>query len=352
IYATAEHVYVATAEAADEDETTESETAEDGPAEEPRRAVAADLKTIIHKFGLEQPETDGGLPRPVYMASGEVTGTLLNQFSMDEYQGDLRVAVTIENFRDNAQENHIKILRPNRGILEEIGTIPGLGIDERIFAVRFMGPQAYIVTFRQIDPLYALDLSDPTDPKALGELKITGFSSYLHPVGDNLLLGVGQEADEDGVIEGLQISLFDTSDPTDPRRVSQLLVEESSGSEQVDSAENAWSSSPVEHDHRAFLFYEDSSFIPYSISWSSYSSGRNDWGNDAGILVIGVEDGALSIENILKAASEDGKRTGWDGYLEPIRTVVVGDSVYGITGRGELAVWQASTGELLHLLHY
>ena len=89
-----------------------------------------------------------------------------------------------------------------------------------------MGPQAYIVTFRQIDPLYALDLSDPTDPKALGELKITGFSSYLHPVGDNLLLGIGQEADQDGRTEGLQISLFDTSDPTDPQRTHQLLLQD------------------------------------------------------------------------------------------------------------------------------
>ena len=345
IYATAEHVYVATAETAEK-----NETAEDEPATEPS-SVTADLKTIIHKFGLEQAEDDA-LPRPIYMASGEVVGTLLNQFSMDEYQGDLRVAVTIENFRENAQENHIKILRPNQGILEEIGTIPGLGIDERIFAVRFMGPQAYIVTFRQIDPLYALDLSDPTDPKALGELKITGFSSYLHPVGDNLLLGIGQEADEDGVIEGLQISLFDTSDPTDPQRVSQLLVEDISDSEQIGNADNVWSSSPVEDDHRAFLFYENSSFIPYRISWSSYSAGQSDWGNDAGILVVGVEDDELAVENTLKAATEDSKQTDREGYLEPIRTIVVGDSVYGITGRGELAVWQASTGELLHILPY
>ena len=111
--------------------------------------------------------------------------------------------MTIENFEENTRENHIKVLRPNQGVFEEIGTVSGLGIDERIFAVRFMGPQAYIVTFRQIDPLYALDLSDPTNPKALGELKIPGFSSYLHPVGGNLLLGIGQEANLDGRTQGL-----------------------------------------------------------------------------------------------------------------------------------------------------
>ena len=350
IYATADHVYVATTELTDE-------APADDPAAESRTALAADLKTIIHKFGIERPRSSESeaeasrelplLAHPIYMASGEVAGTLLNQFSMDEYQGDLRVAVTIENFRENTQENHIKVLRPEQGILEEIGTIAGLGIDERIFAVRFMGPQAYIVTFRQIDPLYALDLSDPTDPKALGELKITGFSSYLHPVGENLLLGIGQEADQDGIIEGLQISLFDTSDPTDPRRVHQLLLDDTLGLSGDDNIDTTRSYSPVEHDHRAFLFYENSAFIPYDIYWSSHGV----WGDEAGILVVEVKDGALSVENVLKAVrKKDNNQAGREMYLEPIRTIVVDNLVYGITGSGELITWRASTGELLHFI--
>ena len=354
IYATADHVYVATTESADE-------AAADGSAPEPRAALAADLKTIIHKFGIERRESGSEaeasrelppIARPIYMASGEVAGSLLNQFSMDEYQGDLRVAVTIENFSENTQENHIKILRPKRGILEEIGTIAELGIDERIFAVRFMGPQAYIVTFRQIDPLYALDLSDPTNPKALGELKITGFSSYLHPVGENLLLGVGQEADQDGRIEGLQISLFDTSDPTDPRRVDQLLLDDILDlSEVADNIDTTGSSSPVERDHRAFLFYENSAFIPYESYWSSYSP--RVWGSEAGILIIEAKDGALSVENVLKAVrKENDNPADRETYLEPIRTIVVDDLIYGITRNGELITWRASTGELLYLISY
>ena len=343
IYATAEHVYVATAERTDEDE------AADDSSTEPSSAPTADLKTIIHKFGIESDEeSDSAVARPIYRASGEVDGSLLNQFSMDEYQGDLRVAVTIEDFGENAQENHIKVLRPDQGILEEIGTIAGLGIDERIYAVRFMGPQAYIVTFRQIDPLYALDLSDPTDPKALGELKITGFSSYLHPVGENLLLGVGQEASPEGVVEGLQISLFDTSDPTDPQRIHQLLLDDIL---ELGEADSSGSSSPVEHDHRAFLFYENLSFIPYGMYWSSRLS--ESWGNEAGILVIEVEDGALSVENILKAVREkDNSPAGQETYLEPIRTIVVDGLVYGITRNGELITWRLSDGELLHLISY
>ena len=353
IYATADHVYVATAELIDEASADDSAT-------EPRPALVADLKTIIHKFGIERLKESGSeaeasrelppiIARPIYMASGEVAGTLLNQFSMDEYQGDLRVAVTIEHFSENTQENHIKILRPNQGILEEIGTIAGLGIDERIFAVRFMGPQAYIVTFRQIDPLYALDLSDPTNPKALGELKITGFSSYLHPVGENLLLGVGQEADQDGRIEGLQISLFDTSDPTDPQRINQLLLQDILDLGEADNIDTSGSSSPVEHDHRAFLFYENSAFIPYNIYWSSYSP--RSWGDEAGILVVEVKNGVLSVENILKAGRKgNDNQADREIYLEPIRTIVVDDLVYGITRNGELITWRASTGELLHLI--
>ena len=355
IYATADHVYVTTAESADEASADDSTV-------EPRTALAADLKTIIHKFGIERPgesEAEASreltpIARPVYLASGEVAGSLLNQFSMDEYQGDLRVAVTIEDFSENTQENHIKVLRPKEGILEEIGTITGLGIDERIFAVRFMGPQAYIVTFRQIDPLYALDLSNPTNPKALGELKITGFSSYLHPVGENLLLGVGQEADQDGIIEGLQISLFDTSDPTDPRRVNQLLLQDILDLDEADNIETSGSSSPVERDHRAFLFYENSAFIPYDIYWSSHRTfSPRDWGNEAGILVIKVKDGALSVENVLKAVhKKNNNQADREMYLEPIRTIVVDDLVYGITRNGELITWRASTGELLHLISY
>ena len=352
IYATADHVYVATAEPVDEAEA-------DGSATDSPVVPAADLKTIIHKFGIERPgesgsETETGrqLPvaRPVYMASGEVIGSLLNQFSMDEYQGDLRVAVTIEDFQENMRENHVKVLRPQRGILEEIGTISGLGIDERIFAVRFMGPQAYVVTFRQIDPLYALDLSDPQNPKALGELKITGFSSYLHPVGDNLLLGIGQEADQDGSIEGLQISLFDTSDPTSPQRTHQLLLPDILDLGGADSADSTRSSSFAEHDHRAFLFYQDSAFIPYGIYWFSRLS--ENWASQAGILVVDVQGRALSVANVLKAARQkDNDQTGPEIYLKPIRTIVVDDTVYGITDTGELIAWRASSGELLHLVN-
>ncbi|HTE64092.1 MAG TPA: beta-propeller domain-containing protein, partial [Solirubrobacteraceae bacterium] len=123
------------------------------------------------------------------------------------------------------------------------GQVGGLGRGERIYAVRFLGDVGYVVTFRQTDPLYTVDLSDPANPRVRGELKIPGYSAYLHPVGDDLLLGVGQEATDDGRVQGLQLSLFDVSDLARPVRVQQARLGQ------------RWSSSAVEWDHHAFLWW-------------------------------------------------------------------------------------------------
>ena len=210
LYATADSVYVATSRWLDWRVLSDADVARESDG----------YTTLIHKFDTSSTR------QPVYEASGEVSGFLLNQFSMDEYQGDLRVAATTSPswWWSEDSESHVTVLRPDGNVLEEIGSVWGLGEGERIFSVRFMGPDAYVVTFRQIDPLYALDLSDPADPEVLGELKIPGFSSYLHPVGADLLLGVGQDASLEGRVEGLQVSLFDVSDPTDPIRVAQVRL--------------------------------------------------------------------------------------------------------------------------------
>ena len=130
--------------------------------------------------------------------------------------------------------------------------------------------RGYVVTFRETDPLYALDLSDPSNPQALGELKITGFSSYLHPVAENLLLGVGQEADETGRREGLQLSLFDTSDPSQPQRIDQWLLSEHLDLSREKAKQAGFDGrSPVEDDHRAFLWHQKQAFIPFSAYWEA-----------------------------------------------------------------------------------
>jgi uncharacterized secreted protein with C-terminal beta-propeller domain len=182
------------------------------------------MTTVLHKF-----ELDPSLPEPVrYAASGQVKGWILDQFSMSEYDDFkgwildqfsmseyddfLRVASTEFDWwwgatPDVEPASSVTILADNgRGALREAGHVGGLGPGERIFAVRFMGPRGYVVTFEQIDPLFTLDLSDPTDPTVVGELEVTGFSSYLHPIGDDWLLAVGQEADEEGRVLGLGCS--------------------------------------------------------------------------------------------------------------------------------------------------
>ncbi|MFZ4811980.1 MAG: beta-propeller domain-containing protein [Ilumatobacteraceae bacterium] len=206
--------------------------------------------TIIHQFALE---ADGGAR---YVASGEVPGRLLNQFSMSELDGDLRVAITKDDWSGSTPSvSSVHVLRPDGTELKDIGSVSGLGVTEQIYSVRFLGDRAYVVTFRQTDPLYVVDLSDPTAPTVEGELKIPGYSAYLHPVGDHLLLGVGQSATDEGRTLGTQLSLFDVSDPAAPKQVSTLLV-------------GGWSD--AEWDHHAFLYWpEDGTIvIPTSPYWA------------------------------------------------------------------------------------
>jgi hypothetical protein len=138
--------------------------------------------TLIHQFRLD----DG--TGATYVASGQVEGRLLNQFAMSEYNGDLRVATTTDDwggFGDQS-ESTVFVLRPEGDELRQISSVGGLGKDEQIYAVRFIENLAYVVTFRQIDPLYVIDLTDPANPVEAGELKIPGYSAYLHPVGETL----------------------------------------------------------------------------------------------------------------------------------------------------------------------
>ncbi|WP_456477743.1 beta-propeller domain-containing protein [Geoglobus ahangari] len=158
------------------------------------------------------------------LADGEVPGRMLNQFSMDEYRGYLRVATTF------GDENDLYVLDED---LKVVGKITGFGEDERIYAVRFIGDRGYIVTFRETDPFFVIDLSNPANPEIKGELKIPGFSSYLHPVEDHLILGVGREGSY------VKLSLFDVSDASNPKEVSKYTLKE------------YWSE--VLYNHHAFL---------------------------------------------------------------------------------------------------
>jgi hypothetical protein len=272
--------------------------------------------TLIHQFEL------GDGTEATYVASGQVEGRLLNQFAMSEYNGDLRVATTTDDwggFGDQS-ESTVFVLRPNGDELEQISSIGGLGRDEQIFAVRFFDDVGYVVTFRQTDPLYVLDLSDPENPVLDGELKIPGYSAYLHPVGDGLLLGVGQDADDDGRTLGTQLSLFDVSDPTNPERISTLPV---------------GGQSEVEWDHKAFLYWQPDGTIVLPVS-----PGWNDCGPAQDCLakgILGAGGGAVVAELngrelAARGTISHGTNTGYDyGCWNPLqRSIAIGDELVTI----------------------
>ncbi len=209
----------------------------DTPADVPAR-----MTTEIHRFDASDPR------RTTYRSSGSVPGFVLNQFALSEDKGVLRVATTEDPLWMNGAQQQdsasgVSVLREQAGRLVTVGRVGGLGKGERIYAVRFLGDTGYLVTFHQVDPLFTLDLSDPQHPKQVGELKVAGYSAYLHPIGDGLLIGVGQDATDAGIRQGPQVSLFDVSDPAAPRRLAQQVL-----GDQGASTEAEW-------DHHAFLWW-------------------------------------------------------------------------------------------------
>ena len=179
------------------------------------------------------PGTDGTTPLfafaldgtdATYVASGEVEGTIADRWSMDAVGGSLRVAVGPSSETGNF--NSVLTLREEGSDLVEDGRVDQLGVGEEIKSVRWFDDLAIVVTFRQTDPLYAIDLSDPTAPRLVGELKIPGFSEYLHPLGEQRLIGMGQDATLDGVTRGAQAALFDVTDLASPRQLDVVRYDE------------------------------------------------------------------------------------------------------------------------------
>jgi hypothetical protein len=167
----------------------------------------AGISTDLYKFDIS------GSGRPRYLAAGSVPGTLLSSYSMSEYQGDLRIVTTsgAPSISATGATTSVYVLAQHGPALERAGSVGGIGKGERVDAVRFLGPTGYVVTFRAIDPIYTLDLHDPAHPAITGSLNLEGYSSYLHPVAADRLLGVGVAANARGQETGTQLTLFDTS---------------------------------------------------------------------------------------------------------------------------------------------
>jgi inhibitor of cysteine peptidase len=217
-------------------------------------------KTSIYRIYIEGDQIK-------YVASGEVPGMVLNQFSMDEYGGYFRVATTTY---ERTPKNHIYILDMDLNIT---GSLDDLAPGETIYSARFMGDRGYLVTFKQVDPLFVIDLSDPRYPEELGYLKVTGYSDYLHPYDENHLIGIGKETTEEGEFawyQGVKIALFDVSDVNNPREIDKEII----GHRGTDS--------PVLWDHKAFLFDKSRNLlvIPVlvaKVDESEYPGGVPSW---------------------------------------------------------------------------
>ena len=246
-------------------------------------------------------------------AQGDVTGHLLNQFSLDEYNGNLRLAVTnyIEKEEDGTwvydTESAVYVLDEN---LELIGSVDSLARGERIYSARFMGEKIYMVTFKETDPLFVIDASDPTAPKVLGELKIPGFSNYLHPFGEDMLIGFGEDIEFNEEFnstkkKGLKLSLFDVSDPTNPIEVDTITF----GS--------AYTYSDAQYNHKAILFDTKRSLFGFPMS--------NAVGTDvnAFVLVEVSEDGFTPVKTV-KLSNK--------GYN--LRGVTIGDVLFTVSNFG------------------
>ena len=250
-----------------------------------------------------------------YAASGEVPGYLLNQFSLDEYQGNLRVATS------NDDGNHLFILDEG---LNQLGSVKNLAPGERIYAVRYLGSMAYVVTFVETDPLFCIDLSDPANPVVKGELKLPGFSSYLHPVDENLLLGIGYDTEtlyaEDrygnrvttGVrTAGLKLSLFDVTDPAHPAETDEVVLG------------GCGTYAEVTDDHKALMVDRANHRFGFGMNLCEYGKDGADDTYTEGPVLVTIADKTLHVTGPAELPEE----TDYTGnYLN--RMVTVGDTVY------------------------
>ena len=243
--------------------------------------------TVIHKVNVNEGHLN-------FESAGRVPGFVYGQFALDEHDGVLRVATTIRDgmmitkdydpfdWRSRSPAiNNVYTLDSDMNI---IGSLEGLAPTESIFSARYVGDRLYLVTFRQIDPFFVIDLSDPRNPKDLGELKITGYSRYLHPFDENTIIGLGREGTETGRILGIKISLFDVTDVSNPKEIVTFVSEDSR------------SSSGAEWEHKAFLFSRERELLVIPAQNYDWQNPENNY---AGALVFKINKQEISPRGII-----------------------------------------------------
>ena len=250
-----------------------------------------------------------------WQASGVVSGTLLNQFAMEEHDGYLNVAThtnasqLINGTWTTRNDNGVYVLDTAGDTLDVVGSLTGLAPGEHLYAARFVGDTAYLVTFLQTDPLFAIDLSDPTAPTLLGELIIPGFSNYLQSVGEGLLLGIGQEREAGSWNTNVHATLFDVSDPTKLTEITRQFLTENT----------QWSSSDAQFDHHALLYSAEDGLLVVPVYASGYDPQTGVYRSEQLLKVMRVTASGIEVLGEIRTDQS------------VFRTVRIGDVLYAIS---------------------
>lgn len=258
--------------------------------------------TNIYAFSLDGTKVE-------YKGSGVVPGFTDNQYSLDEYNGFLRVATTGYNYNTDEDTSNLYVLD---NTLNVIGQLSDIAKDEQIKSVRYMGQYGYVVTFRNTDPLFVIDFSDPSKPEIKGEVKLPGFSEYLHPVGNGMLVGIGYDGDEeDANFQSVKISLFDVSDPTKPLEIDTHVIKNAS--------------TDVNYDPKAFLYYPEENTIGIPLEYDLVDGNNNYHGVSYQYKLMSIDGGKFT-EKLNFAHPND--ESGWYNFF---RGAYIGKTLYTIT---------------------
>jgi len=327
-----------------------------------------DDATNIHVFDISDPS------ETTYVASGRVDGTVQDQFSISEYNGVIRVATTEDAWGrwwlEGTEEwtgptNNVFTLGVAECMIPEgcddefsemiqLGHVGDIAPDERIWSARFVGDRAYLVTFEIIDPLWVIDLTNPTDPVILGELEVPGVSTYIHPVDSDTLLTIGIGPGPDGL--GLdwsmtQVSLFDVSDPTNPTLADSLQLSPAFEDEHCDEwgCGWSWSYSEATYEHKAFTYWAPEQLLAVPLSTyryiyeqielddRTYTYSGYEFVSTLELINVDAENGTLSTHGMVNHSefyNDDGLSSWWSGSTSIRRSIFMGDYIYAFSAAG------------------
>jgi uncharacterized secreted protein with C-terminal beta-propeller domain len=308
--------------------------------------IQPQVKTVITKFALNEGKVS-------FSGQGKVMGRLLNQFSMDEWDNHFRVATTTDQVWSNEwnptgsnkpiqeQSNHVYVLDEE---MDVVGALEDLAPGEQIYSARFMGERAYLVTFKQVDPLFVLDLSNHEDPQVLGKLKIPGYSNYLHPLDETHILGIGKDAEvsknDTAYYLGMKLAIFDVSDVENPKQIHSLVV----GDRGTDSF--------ALQDHKAFLYDAEKELLVLPIylyevdesqttqpEWETWPAYGTPTFQGAFAWHVTLENGFEEIGKVTHIDEEIDLKSGYyyDYSYQVKRSLLIGDVLYTLSDKRLMA---------------